>query len=110
MCRPCGHPCGWITRRRAALLTAIQLISIFSPLGRAPTPRTVRAGGFVTDRFPIDIVHRIHIRQMGHIDVHPHGIAEVHSCRAQHTLHIVQRLAHLLLKILWKTAIGFRPS
>lgn len=46
---------------------------------------------------------------MGHIDVDPDRIAEIHSCRAQHAFHMAHRLAHLLLKILWKTAVGIPP-
>jgi hypothetical protein len=60
----------------------------------------------IANRLPIDIVHGSDILRVGHIDVDPDGVAEIHSCRAQHVLHMAQRLARLLLKILWETAIG----
>ena len=63
----------------------------------------------MTNRLPIDIVQGSDILRVGHIDVDPDGVAEIHSGRAQHVLHMAQGLARLLLKILGKAAVGI-PS
>ncbi len=79
------------------------------PVGESPHHQDSPCRRMITNRLPIDIVHGSDILRMGHIDVHPDRIAEIHSCRAQHAFHMAQRLAHLLLKIPWKTAVGIPP-
>ena len=72
------------------------------PVGKSPYHQDSPRRRMITNRLPIDIVHGSDILRVGHIDVDPDGVAEIHSCRPQHVLHMAQRLARLLLKILWE--------